>query len=174
MTAGQPDQARPSQLEGDRRHCSLEPPFPQTPAPGEARGRGQEAKPKRGRRHAFLPPPERLPEPETLAPDRRLLQALAETRLPGEFRYGVFLQGVRLDLYCPEARLAVQLESPGRAPQTPLTEDTVRELENLGILLLLVPESRVERHLPEVVVAIRQACEKRIGRQPGRPERRKD
>ncbi len=102
--------------------------------------------------------------PKTLPRDRRLLQALSEANLPAEFRYRVFLQGIRLDLYCPEARLAVQLEGPRRSPRTQLTEDSVRELGDLGILLLRLPESRIDTHLREVVATLRKLCEERTGR----------
>ncbi len=137
------------------------------PKPPPALPAGDLTPEHRGRRRAFLPPEEDrfAPTPgQALSPERRLGEVLTAPDFPYRFVRRHFLQGVRLDFYCPEARLAVHLDLPRRPRKSQLTEESTQALAKLGIQVLRIPEARLTSHLREVVGAIRQACEERADR----------
>ena len=141
---------------------------PDNPKPPPALPAGDLTPEHRGKRRAFLPPEEDrfAPQPgKPLSAEQRLGQVLTAPDFPYRFVRRHFLQGVRIDYYCPEARLAVHLDLRRRPRKSQLTEESAAALAKLGIQVLRVPEARVEAHLREVVGVVRKACEERVGRQ---------
>jgi adenine-specific DNA-methyltransferase len=88
----------------------------------------------------------------------RLWQAVRRRQLDGRrFRRQVAIGPFIVDFYCPEERLAVEVDGPvhDRKPE----EDRVRQelIESLGIRFVRVTNDQVEGDMPAVLDTIRRA-----------------
>ena len=96
-------------------------------------------------------------------PEARLWQRLRDRRAYFKFRRQHPIGSYVLDFFCPEARLAVEVDGDQHARPEQITRDRERSswLRLHGIEVLRVPASEVEKSVEDVLQGIWQACEKR-------------
>ena len=96
-------------------------------------------------------------------PEARLWQRLRDRRAHFKFRRQHPIGSYVLDFFCPEARLAVEVDGRQHARPERIARDRQRSswLRLHGIEVLRVPAAEVEGSVEDVLQGIWQACEKR-------------
>jgi len=95
--------------------------------------------------------------------EAKLWQQLRHRNADFKFRRQHPIGSYVLDFFCPEARLAVEIDGDQHARPEQITRDRERSsrLRLRGIEVLRVPAAEVERSVEDVLQGIWQACEKR-------------
>ena len=107
---------------------------------------------------------------ESTDAERMLWQHLRGRQLAGlKFRRQHTWGGYVLDLYCPEAALAIELDGGQHAEAANKARDAVREslLEANGIAVLRFWDNEVLSHTEDVLETIRTAALGRLGEKAG-------
>ncbi|HEY3397747.1 MAG TPA: DUF559 domain-containing protein [Armatimonadota bacterium] len=93
--------------------------------------------------------------------EARLWQRLRGERLGFRFRRQHPVGDFVLDFYCPEAKLAVELDGPHHQRQATYDQWRTEELARAGIEVLRIPECNARERLDEVLGRIRIRCGER-------------
>ena len=76
------------------------------------------------------------------------------------FRRQHIIAGYVVDFYCPSLRLAIEVDGSVHEAQGERDEQRTRNLAQLGVTVLRIPNARVQADLTSVLEHILQVCEK--------------
>jgi len=76
------------------------------------------------------------------------------------FRRQHIIAGYVVDFYCPSLRLAIEVDGSVHEAQRERDEQRTRNLAQLGVTVLRIPNARVQADLASILEHILEVCEK--------------